>query len=160
MDSSDRKAYVAGLRVLGRREVSTAQLRQRLERQAYDPADIDAALARLQAEHALDDRRTALACARSEVRLKGRGPARVRLRLRALGLDPVLVDETLRAVFGDEDERSLVERALDRRLRQGTLSDPATERRLHRFLLGQGFSPSLVRDVLRRRRAGDAPHDD
>jgi hypothetical protein len=35
-----------------------------------------------------------------------------------------------------------------------SLSDPAVFRRVHRYLLGQGFEPGRVMTLLRRRRKG------
>ena len=60
MEDADR-AYVAGLKMLGQRELSEAQVRTRLARKEFDSEDIDSAVARLRRERALDDRRTALA---------------------------------------------------------------------------------------------------
>ena len=57
-------AYVAALKMLARRELSESQVRGRLTRRQFDPDEIDAAVARLRRERALDDQRTALACAR------------------------------------------------------------------------------------------------
>jgi hypothetical protein len=55
------------------------------------------------------------------------------------------------------DEAELLEQALDRRLRGGVdLRDPAIIRRLHRYLVSQGFDPSAVTGLLRRRRASIA----
>ena len=68
MEDADR-AYVAGLKMLGQRELSEAQVRTRLARRQFEADDIDAAVTRLRRERALDDRRTALACARTEVRI-------------------------------------------------------------------------------------------
>ena len=60
--------------------------------------------------------------------------------------------EAVAEVFADIDEAALLERALDRRLR-GTmaLNDAAVVRRLHRYLLGQGFDADRVSALLRRR---------
>jgi len=55
-------------------------------------------------------------------------------------------------LFAELDENALLEQALDRRLRHGlSLSDPAVFRRVHRYLLGQGFDPGRVTELLRRR---------
>jgi len=57
-------------------------------------------------------------------------------------------------VFSELDEAELLEQALNRRLRRGVdLGDPAIVRRVHRYLVGQGFDPSAVTGLLRRRRA-------
>ncbi|MGH9347404.1 MAG: RecX family transcriptional regulator, partial [Vicinamibacterales bacterium] len=54
MDAPGR-AYLSGLEMLARRELSEAQLRARLARRRLDPDDVDAAVSRLRRERALDD---------------------------------------------------------------------------------------------------------
>ena len=150
-DGADR-AYVAGLTLLARRELAEAQLRRRLARRKFEADDIDAAVARLREEKAIDDRRTALACARTELRVKHRGRARVVRQIESLGIARDLAREAVAEVFGEIDERELLEQALDRRLRHGMkLTDPAVFRRLHRYLLGQGFDSERVITLLRQR---------
>ena len=153
-DGADR-AYVAGLTLLSRRELAEAQLRQRLARRKFEPDDIEDAVARLRGERALDDRRTALACARTEVRIKRRGRTRVVRQVEALGIARDIAREAVAEVFAEIDETELLQQALERRLRHGTeLSDPAVFRRIHRYLLGQGFDPERVTTLLRQRRRG------
>jgi regulatory protein len=153
-DGADR-AYVAGLTLLARRELAEAQLRTRLAKRKFDEDDIDAAVTRLLRERALDDRRTALACARTQVRIKHRGRARVVRQIESLGIARDVAREAVAEVFAEVDETALLEQALDRRLRHGmSLSDPAVFRRVHRYLLGQGFDPGAVTSRLRRRRKG------
>ena len=153
-DGADR-AYVAGLTLLARRELAEAQVRTRLAKRKFDQDDIDAAVARLRSERAIDDRRTALACARTEVRIRHRGRARVVRQIEALGIARDIARDAVAEVFAEIDEPALLEQALDRRLRHGmSLSDPAVLRRVHRYLLGQGFEPGRVMTLLRRRRKG------
>ena len=150
-DGADR-AYVAGLTLLARRELAEAQLRTRLARRKFDEEDIDAAVTRLLRERALDDRRTALACARTQVRIKHRGRARVVRQVEALGIARDVAREAVAEVFAEVDETALLEQALQRRLRHGmSLSDPAVFRRVHRYLLGQGFDAERVTTIMRRR---------
>ena len=113
-------AYVAGLTLLARRELAEAQLRERLTRRRFTPDDIDAAVTRLRRERALDDRRTALACARTEVRVRQRGRARVVRQIEALGIARDIARDAVAEVFAEVDEAALLEQALDRRLRRGT----------------------------------------
>ena len=150
-DGADR-AYIAGLNLLARRELAEAQLRTRLARRKFEDDEIDAAMTRLRRERALDDRRTALACARTQVRLKHRGRARVIRHIEALGINRDIARDAVAEVFAELDEHALLEQALDRRLRHGlSLSDPAVFRRVHRYLLGQGFDPGRVTTLLRLR---------
>jgi regulatory protein len=150
-DDADR-AYVTALGLLARRELAEAQLRTRLAKRKFNDDEIDGAMTRLRRERALDDRRTALACARTQVRINHRGRARVVRHIEALGIDRDIAREAVAEVFAELDENALLEQALDRRLRHGlSLSDAAVFRRVHRYLLGQGFDPGRVTELLRRR---------
>jgi regulatory protein len=143
-------AYDTGLRMLARRELSEAQLRVRLERRQLDPEEIDKAVARLRSEGALDDRRTALACARTEAHVKRHGRRRVLRQLHALGIARGIAKAAVTEVFADVDERSLLVQTLEKRLRGGSL-DRAALRRVQRYLLAQGFEAEQVNDALRSR---------
>jgi regulatory protein len=157
MPDAAERAYVTGLTLLARRELAETQLRARLIKRKFDPEDIDIAVARLRRERALDDRRTAIACARTEVRVRRHGRARVLRQIEALGIARDVARQAVAEVFTELDEAELLEQALDRRLRRGVdLRDPAIVRRLHRYLVSQGFDPSAVTGLLRRRRASIA----
>jgi SOS response regulatory protein OraA/RecX len=151
MPDDSNRAYVAGLTMLARRELCEAQVRQRLNRRAYDEADIDAAVTRLRRERALDDRRTALACARTEVRLRHRGRARVLRQVEALGISRRIAREAVTEVFAELDEGKLLEQALDKRLRRGAITDAGSANRVRRYLLVQGFDPAEIASALRKR---------
>ena len=154
MPDGAERAYLMGLTLLARRELSEAQLRLRLVRRKFDQEQIDSAVVRLRLEGALDDRRTALACARTEVRIRHRGRARVLRRLESLGIARDVAREAVAEVFTDLDETELLEQALERRLRRGPgLNDPLVAQRMHRYLVAQGFDPSAVTELLRRRGA-------
>ena len=145
-------AYTHALTLLARRELSAAQVRSRLARKGHGRAEIDNAIARLLAERALDDHRTARAFARTETRLKHRSRRWILQRLRRLGVEREVAETAVREVFADLDERALLDAALERRLRGGASPvDPAVRRRLHRYLVGQGFDPAQVVAALRDR---------
>jgi regulatory protein len=143
-------AYETGLRMLARRELSEAQLRLRLERRQLDTGDIDKAVARLRREGALDDRRTALACARTEAHVKRHGRRRVLRQLEALGIAREIAKAAVAEVFADVDESSLLAQALERRLRGASLNR-STLQRVQRFLLSKGFEAGQVSEALRSR---------
>jgi len=143
------RAYLSGLKLLARRELSERQLRARLARRQFEPDHIEAAVERLRQERALDDRRVALACARIEAGVRGRGRGRVLRQIEALGIARDVARAAVNEVFGDIDEAALLEQALDRRLRRGiALDDEADVRRVHRYLISQGFDPSRVAAVV------------
>jgi regulatory protein len=153
-------AYVAGLKLLARRELSEAQVRARLARLEFGPDDIDAAVLRLLEERALDDRRAALACARTEAHVKRHGRLRALRSVEALGVERDLARAVVAEIFGDLDEDALIAQALDRKLRHGAaLDETAVARRVHRYLLAQGFDASRVHAAIRSR-LKNAVHDD
>src|SRR5436190_21152582 len=126
--------------MLARRELSEAQLRQRLARKKHDPDDIDAAIARLRDERALDDARVAEAIARTETSLRRRGKLRVRLQIEHAGIDRGTAKRAVDQVFEGIDDDALIEAALKKRLRGRTeIVDDREFQRLYRFLSGQGF---------------------
>jgi regulatory protein len=146
-------AYLAGLQLLARRELSEAQVRQRLTRKGYLPEDIDNAVARLRSERALDDRRVATAIARTETRVRGRGRLRVKRQIEAAGISGTLAQEALDEVFADVDSDALLVAALERRLRgRAAIADDREFQRLFRYLAAQGFESDRVLAALRARR--------
>ena len=160
MSDDALRAYVTGLRMLASRELAEAQVRQRLARRKFEPDAIDAAVARLRDERALDDRRAAAACARTEAAVHGHGRSRVRRRLQAMGIARDVADHAIAETFGELDETALLQQVLERRLRRaGPLDDLRVVRRLHRYLMAQGFDGDRAMAALRRARAGEPPDD-
>jgi len=152
-------AYVDGLTLLGRRELSVVQLRSRLIEREHSPEEADEAIAKLLENGALDDRRVARAYARTASRIKGRGRLRVTRELQALGISRDIVAEAVAEVFADLDERALIDRAIQKKLRGGKKPSTMQERaRLYQFLMRQGFTPAAVSTALRR--IGAARSDD
>jgi regulatory protein len=145
--------YLAALRLLARRELSEAQVRQRLARRQHDPEAIDAAIDRLKRARSIDDDRTAAAIARTELSVRGRGRLRVRRQIEAAGIAPATAQRAVDDAFAEVDDQALLEGALDRRLRgRATIADDREMQRLYRYLLGQGFDSDRVLRALRRRR--------
>ena len=93
-------AYIDGLKMLGRRELSEAQIRQRLARKEYDQEAIDEAVARLRDERAIDDVRVAEAIARTETSIRRRGKLRVRLQIERAGIARTTARRAVDEVFG------------------------------------------------------------
>jgi regulatory protein len=154
-------AHTAGLELLARRELSVEGVRARLEDRGYSPEDIAAALARLLEDGALDDRRVARAYARTAVTVKGRGRFRVNQELLRMGIRQDIAAEALGEVFGELDERSLIDDAIRRKLRgRPAPKDQVEHVRLYQFLMRQGFSPAGVSTALRQFRTGRRDYQD
>jgi regulatory protein len=154
-------AFTRGLRLLGARELSESAIRQRLTERGFEPATVDAAADRLRRCGALDERRAARAVARTIIHVKRRGRLRAQRELESRGFSKDMASEALTEVLAGEDERTMVERALDHRLhgRQAVRGDIASMRRLLNGLVRQGFSPARARDAVRARFA-NAPRLD
>ncbi len=147
-----RAAYSAGLSLLARRELSEAQVRERLARRGFEAAAIEEAVRRLRQAGIADDARVAAAAARTEAVVKRRGRLRVARRLEAIGIAEEVAAKAVHEVFEGVDETRLVAEALSRRLRGGRprIADAADRRRLYQQLIRQGFSPAAVAAELRR----------
>jgi regulatory protein len=142
-------AYVAALKLLAARELSEAQIRQRLVRREYEADEIETAVARLKAERALDDARVAGAIARRETAFRKRGKLRVQLALSRAGIERGVARRAIDETFGQMDSSALIEAALVKRLRgRQTLKDQAEFARLYRYLAGQGFEADEIRRAL------------
>jgi regulatory protein len=150
------EAYVDALKMLARRELSEAQVRQRLARRDYDPESIDAAVARLKSERAIDDARAAEAIARTETTTKRRGKLRVTRQIENAGIAEAIARRAIDEIFGAIDSDALIEAALTRRLRGRTsIRDDAEFHRLCRYLIGQGFeADDVIRTLTAFRRRG------
>jgi regulatory protein len=144
-------AYLDALRLLGRRELSEAQVRQRLQRRQHAPEDIDAAIDRLRAERAIDDVRVAEAIARTQTAVKRRGKLRVRRQIEQAGVSAATAKRVTDEVFEALDPEALIAASLARRLRgRDRIADAAEFSRLYRYLTGQGFEPDRVLATLKK----------
>ena len=139
--------------MLARRELSEAQIRQRLTRRRHTPESIDSALERLKAEGAIDDVRVAGAIARTETHVRRRGRLRVIRRIEAAGIASSIAKRVANEVFEDVDSDALLAAAIEKRLRGRDTIDEQAARRLYRHLIAQGFDSDRVLAALRARKA-------
>jgi regulatory protein len=147
-------AYVDGLQLLGRRELSVRQLRERLLDRDHARDDVELAINRLLENHSLDDARVAAAYVRTAMKVKGRGRLRIRRELQEMGIDGDVAAAALSDAFADADERAMVAQALQKKLRGKKIATAADYARAYQFLMRQGFTPATVTAVLRGQRRG------
>ena len=146
-------AYVAGLTMLARRELSEAQVRQRLARKGYEADKIDEAVDRLKSERAIDDARVAGAIARTQTAIKRRGKLRVAQQIARAGIGSATARQALDETFENLDDETLLAAALGRRLKgDRQIADDREFRRLYRYLIAQGFESDRVIKALSARR--------
>jgi len=139
-----------------RRELSAAQIRERLARRGYESTAIDDAIARLRAERAIDDARVAEAIARTETSLRAHGKRRVRLRIEQAGIAAATATRATDQAFETVDEDAQIETVLSRRLKgRDRILDDRELQRTYRYLLGQGFdSDRILKALTARKRRG------
>ena len=138
--------------MLARRELSEAQVRQRLVRRGHPPDDIDETIARLREERAIDDTRVAESIARTQTSLKKRGKLRVRQQIESAGITGATAKRAVDDVFAGIDDAALLEASLLKRLHgRERIADDRELQRLYRYLVGQGFDPDRVLATLRKR---------
>jgi regulatory protein len=146
-------AYIDGLKMLGRRELSELQVRQRLARKGHDADAIDEAVARLREERAIDDERVAEAIARTETSVRRRGKLRVRMQIERAGIAKPTAKRAVDDLFDTIDDAALLEASLAKRLRgRETIADDREFQRLYRYLMGQGFESDRALKALNARR--------
>jgi regulatory protein len=156
----DRTAYVDALHLLGRRELSVKQLRERLLERDHPRGDVDRAVDLLIENKALDDTRVAGAYVRTALKIKGRGRLRIQREMHEMGIPNDVAAQAIAEAFGEVDERALITAALQKTLRGNQkIATPAEYARVFQFLMRQGFSPATVTAVLRARRRGGAFDD-
>jgi regulatory protein len=154
-DAPRARARAIALRQLAARARTEAQLRARLSRDGLD-AEADATVAWLRGLGYLDDAAYARARARGLVAPGRLGPRLAERRLQGEGIPAAEARAAVAAALAEEggDARAAeLERCRDLLARRSRAAAPAELderglRRLSRFLLGRGFSPSVVARVL------------
>jgi regulatory protein len=146
--------YLLALRMLARRELSEAQVRQRLAGKGEDSDAIDAAVARLKAEGNINDERVAGVIARTQTTLKSRGRRRVLQQIEAAGIAKSIASRTVDETFQDLDADALLLGSIAKRLRgRDRIADDREFQRLYRYLTAQGFDSDRILAHLRRLRS-------
>ena len=133
------------LRLLGAREYARAELGRKLAPHAESAGQIDSLLDELEAKGFLSEQRAAESVVhRRAPRL---GSARIRQELRAKGLAPELIEQSLAGLQSSEVARA--RQIWNRKFSTQPVSgDPAARARQMRFLLARGFSADVVRCVV------------
>jgi regulatory protein len=150
-------AYVDALRLLGRRELSVKELRDRLIDREHPGEEVDRAIEHLLETKALDDARVARAYARTASNVKGRGRVRVMRELSVMGIAKDTASEAVAEVFADVDERALIAKALQKKMRgRPRIADAAEHARLYQYLMRQGYTPAGISAALRKLRGQGA----
>ena len=137
------------LRLLSVRSRSKAELRQRLLRADYEPEEVDAAIADLEAVGLVDDEAFAREVAEYQ-RRKGMGRRAGMNALRVKGV-PRELAERIAEEANPEDEAERAAEVASKRLTRLHGLDPETRRRrLVDYLMRRGYDPEIARSACLR----------
>jgi regulatory protein len=134
-------------RLLGFRDRSVQEMRERLLRLGFDAARVEETIAELVADQNLDDRRFSRAFTDDYTNLKPKGNQYLR---RELKHKPV-ADEIIEEVTAGRDEKAMIRRLLADKLRSLDRRDPKQRQKIVRYFAYRGFSLSAILDVLEGR---------
>jgi regulatory protein len=153
-------ALTLAWRLLNRRDRTVLELRRHLEGKGVERATADAAVAELERQGYLDDRRYAARFVEDRRRLDHWGRDRISRRLAACGVPPSLIE----AALDDDEGTAELDGALA--VLQRRFPDPPADARAWRSAFGvlvrKGYDPELAQDAIRRHRraeVGAAPAD-
>ena len=138
--------------MLSRRPYSVAELRRALEKKFPDSAEVPNVLARLRQLGYLNDARFAEAYASTLAHVRNYGRHRIRRELKSKLVDYGVIDQAVENVFASLDERELLERTVDKKIR--TLRKPMTRSKLASLckgLIRRGFRADDIMKVIRSR---------
>ena len=137
----------AALRLLGRRDYTRAELRQKLTARGYRESDIEETLEQLSVDGTVDDRRAAATHVRLAAHVKGRGRIRMERELLARGIAGDVAAEAL-AALSEDDEVAALKRVLARKRVPARMS-MAERHRIFQQLLRRGFRADVIAQVLK-----------
>jgi SOS response regulatory protein OraA/RecX len=138
--------------MLARRAYSVAEIRRTLERKFPAHPAVEEAITRLRTLGYLDDKKLAEQAASSLARNRAFGRHRIRRELKSKLIDYRHIEKALDQAFEESDERALLERTLDRKVR--ALRLPLTRSKLHSLcqsLLRRGFASGDIMKAVRAR---------
>jgi regulatory protein len=145
------------LRILGQREHSISELRQKLARRAASPAEVDETMLRLREAGLTDDKRFAEAFASSRLNDRGFGRQRVLRDLQSKRVSNTDAAAAVDQTYADTDEASLIDAFLQRKYRGKDLRVFLSEQKnlasVFRRLRLSGFGAATSLAALKRHSA-------
>lgn len=142
------------LKALSLRAHSIGELRQKLDRRADNPAEIDDILTRLKDHGYLNDQRYAEGYAAARLANEKLGGSRVLRDLRQRRVAPALAEKTVREVYREVDETALIEEWIRRKYRlaprDGLFKEDKDMGAAYRRLMRAGFKTGDILRTLKR----------
>jgi len=144
------KAYNKALRLLGVRNRSCKEIKDRLLAASFADDLADQVVERLCQSGLLDDHRFARERARAMGKSKGWGPRKLRWDLSRYGLASDQIDQAIEQTYDSQSCVSIMRKLVKKRFGERALTgdDLKLRSKVYRYLLGRGFEPDQVHEVL------------
>ena len=144
---AQESAYLQALKLLSYRPRSAEEVRQNLEKHAFAPEAVEAAIERLQRAGLLNDAAFAQAWVDNRTDFRPRSRRALAYELRRKGVPAELVEQSLESV---DDEELALQAASKYARRLESLDWPDFRRKLAGFLGRRGFSYATADPVIRQ----------
>lgn len=131
--------------ILSRRDHAEFEVRQKLKRKGFTPAQVEEAVAWLYTHRLLDDRAFARRFVESTLLMKPVGPRYLQFKLKQKGVASSIIDEAISAALAERSEAEILQEAIEKWRRSHPRYQHDRER-LTRYLVARGFSMHHVRD--------------
>ena len=154
---SDKKAEIAAVRLLARREHGTLELKRKLAAKGHELDTVERVVDKLIAKKLVSDERFVSSFVHHHAR-RGQGPVRIRVELRQQGIDDAQIQDELASA-----SVNWASVAIDVRRRKFGLqvpTSPAVRAKQARFLQYRGFTADQIRVALQAQEGeGEGQHD-
>ncbi len=152
-EDDESKALKHAYRLLGYRDRSVSEMRERLKNKEFSGSVIEHVLSQLTKDGLLDDEEMARRYVEWSKDRKPMGRRRLRLELEKKGIDRQIIDNVLNEMMNRNLEEQLAERAVSQRggVPSKSLPDKERQKKLRRVfshLLRRGFSRPVARRIL------------
>lgn len=149
-DPLHEKAKQRAFRLLAVRARSEKELRIKLKERGFDESVVGDVTARLRELKYLDDESFARGWARNLAVNRLLGNRRIEESLREKAIPRELIEQVITEVREELSEQKALRELIRKKVDKSTLKmDDREKRRLARSLIGKGFAPDLVFDILR-----------
>lgn len=140
----------ACLRYLARRDQASFELKQKLEKKAFESANIDLVIEEFRDKGWIDDSKFARTFATEKAELNKWGPNKIRAHLYKKGLEKKSIETGIDSAFENlHPQKICVDLALKKKKRFAREKDPyKREQKIYRFLAGRGFHTDDIQKAL------------
>jgi regulatory protein len=144
------RARESAFRFLSIRARSRKELRARLKEKGFDNHVVNRVIDYLRERGYLDDASFAVQWARNLAVNRLFGNRRIEMSLREKGIPAELIGEAIAGAREEISEKKAIGRLIAKKGNGRNVTDPKELRRLGRNLVGKGFPPGLVFEILKR----------